>query len=316
MTIDKLKKSWYSRTLLVIVLVALIWVIWKNVAEISSYNFELEYSYLIASFAVIILNYLFCFLIWHWLTASFGLHVPIIKAARGWFLSYLGKYVPGKIALLLVRMDAYNGYSSKKVAVATVVEYIVALVAACLVVLISLLFSPDIVPDYVGWIAIIGIVSLLAVLYPQVLKNVVNRVLKLLRKDPLDEVPAFKNIVLFVGINMIATLVAGFAFYLVLNSLSPVSFNYYLIITGIYSIAGLVGLAAFFAPSGIGVREGVIFLILPAFIPESSVIVGAIAIRLITTVAELLLAGFFVVIKQIHTRNHRSENSTQNRVIH
>lgn len=309
MKTDKLRKSWYSRVLLIIVLVAVIWVVWKNISEISNYSFELKYGYFIASFIVIVINYLFCFLIWHWLTASFGLHVPIIKAARGWFLSYLGKYVPGKIVLLLVRMDAYDGYSSKKVAIATIVEYIIALVAACLVVLISILFSPEIVPDYVRWIAVLGTVLLLAVLYPALLKKTVNWVLKLIKKAPLHEVPTFRKILLLVGTYMIATLVSGFAFYLILNSLSPVSFKYYIIITGVYGIAGLAGLAAFFAPSGIGVREGVIFLILPAFIPRPTVIVGAIAIRLITTATELLLAGFFVVIERINARNNRLDKS-------
>lgn len=309
MKIDRLKKSWYSRVLLIIVLVAVIWVVWKNVSEISSYSFEFKHSYLLASFIVIIINYFFCFLIWHRLTVSFGLHVPIIKAARGWFLSYLGKYVPGKIALLLVRMDAYGGYSGKKVAVATIVEYIIALVAACLVVLISLLFSPEIVSDYIRWVAVLGTVLLLLVLYPPLLKKMVNRVFKLIKKAPLHELPTYKNILLFVGAYMIATLVAGFALFLILNSLSPVSFKYYIIITGVYGIAGLAGLAAFFAPSGIGVREGVIFLVLPAFIPEPAVIVGAVSIRLITTVTELLLAGFFVGIGRIHARRDRFDDS-------
>jgi len=302
MKIDKLRKSWYSRVLLVIVLAAVIWVVWKNVSEISSYSFELKYSYLIAGSIVILINYLFCFLIWHWLTASFGLHVPIFKAARGWFLSYLGKYVPGKIALLLVRMDAYEGYSSKKVAVATMVEYIVALVAACLVVLVSMLFSPEIVPDYVRWVAVLGTVLLLGILYPPVLKNTVNLILKVIGKAPLEEIPTFSKILLLVGTYIIATLIAGFALFLILNSLSAVSFKYYIVITGVYGIAGLAGLAAFFAPSGIGVREGVLFLILPAFIPEPAVIVGAIAIRLLTTVIELLLAGFFVIMEHIQSR--------------
>ncbi|MEN8208869.1 MAG: hypothetical protein ABFR50_06430, partial [Candidatus Fermentibacteria bacterium] len=77
------------------------------------------------------------------------------------------------------------------------------------------------------------------------------------------------------------------------------NFRYYLTITGIYSIAGLIGLAAFFAPSGIGIREGVLFLVLPAFIPGPTVIVGVIAIRLLTTAAELLLAGVFVIAEKI-----------------
>ena len=305
MKTDKLKTRWYSRVLLIIVLAAVFLVVWKNVSEISSYDFELKYGYLLASFAVIVITYFLCFFIWQWLTASFGLRVPIVKAARGWFLSYLGKYVPGKIALLLVRMDAYDGYSTKKVAVATLLEYIIALVSACLIVLISLLFSSEILPDYIQWVAVLGSISLLILLYPPLLRKIVNWILKLMKKTPLNELPAFKDIVRFVGSYMVATLVAGFALFLILNSLSPVSFKYYIIITGVYSIAGLVGIAAFFAPSGIGVREGVIILLLPAFIPEPAVIVGAIVMRLITTLTELILAGFFVVLERIHARSDK-----------
>jgi glycosyltransferase 2 family protein len=311
MKVKSLKNRWYSRVLLAIVLIAVSWVVWKNISDISSYSFELKHGYLVAGFAVILLNYLFCFMIWHMLTASFGLHVPITKAARGWFLSYLGKYIPGKIALLLVRMDAYDGYSGRKVAVATFVEYIIALVAAFLVVLLSLLFSPEIVPVHIRWISILGTVLLLTILYPPLLKRIANTVLKVIRKEPLQSVPAFRNIILFVGTYMLATLISGFAFYLVLNSLSPVSFKYYIIITGVYGIAGLAGLAAFFAPSGIGVREGVIFLILPAFISRPTVIVGALVIRLITTVAELLLAGIFVTIARKRSPRIKGQNSDQ-----
>ena len=299
MNIVTLKTKWYSRLLLSIVIIAVIAVVWKNISEISRYNFELDYGCFIAGSALIVINYIFCFLIWHRLTITLGLHVPMIKAARGWFLSYLGKYVPGKIALLLVRMDAYRGFSKSKVAVATIIEYIVAITASCLVLLISLSFSPASIPEYVRWIAGVGAALMLFALYPPFLRKLINRGFKLLKKTPLIEVPTFRNILLFIGAYIIAFLLSGFALFLIFNSLSPVSFKYYLSITGIYSIAGLIGLAAFFAPSGIGIREGVLFLILPAFIPMPTVIVGVIAIRLITTAVELFLVAVFVIAEKI-----------------
>ncbi len=299
MNIVTLKTKWYSRLLLSIVIIAVIAVVWKNISEISRYNFELDYGCFIAGSALIVINYIFCFLIWHRLTITLGLHVPMIKAARGWFLSYLGKYVPGKITLLLVRMDAYRGFSKSKVAVATIIEYIVAITASCLVLLISLSFSPASIPEYVRWIAGVGATLMLFALYPPFLRKLINRGFKLLKKTPLIEVPTFRNILLFIGAYIIAFLLSGFALFLIFNSLSPVSFKYYLSITGIYSIAGLIGLAAFFAPSGIGIREGVLFLILPAFIPMPTVIVGVIAIRLITTAVELFLVAVFVIAEKI-----------------
>ena len=90
--------------------------------------------------------------------------------------------------------------------------------------------------------------------------------------------------------------------YFILNSLLPVDFRYFLMITGAYEVAGLIGIAAVFAPSGIGVREGVLFLVLPAFIPTPAVIIGTIAMRLIATFTELFLSFVFVVVEKMYIR--------------
>jgi len=106
----------------------------------------------------------------------------------------------------------------------------------------------------------------------------------------------------FVGAYVFAGLLQGMGLIFILNSLSPVDFRYFLIITGTYEVAGLIGIAAVFAPSGIGVREGVLFLVLPAFIPMPAVIIGTIVMRLIATFTELFLAGVFVVAEKIYAR--------------
>jgi len=101
---------------------------------------------------------------------------------------------------------------------------------------------------------------------------------------------------------VIVGLFYGLSFFLVLNSLSPVGFEYYLAITGTFWAAALIGIAAIFAPSGIGVREGVIMLVLPSFISEPTVIVGAILIRFVMIAAELSLAGLFTVLERRSAR--------------
>jgi len=297
--ITKKKRSWYRRILLAVVIAAVLWFIWQNLSEIKLYNFRVRWSYVFAAFLVTLANYIMNFFIWVWLTSSFGLKVPLLKAARGWFLSYLGKYIPGKVALLLVRLDAYSGFSKKVVALATIVEYIVALAAACLVIIFSVMISPEIVPVYMRWASLICAIILLAILYPPLLKGLANWALRLFRREPIDDFPSFKKILLFVMAYMVTSLVSGLVIFLVLNALTPVSFKYFLAITGIYNIAGLVGLAALFAPGGIGVREGMLFLLLPLFIPKPAVIVGAIVTRLLLILVELLLAGIFVSAEKV-----------------
>ena len=108
----------------------------RNYEEIRQYSFDFRAIYLILSFFILVGSYLVLFTLWQRMTGSFHLYTPLLRAARAWFLSHLGKYVPGKITMLLVRLEAYRGYSRKKVAVVSFVEYFCMLTATCFYVLI------------------------------------------------------------------------------------------------------------------------------------------------------------------------------------
>ncbi len=235
---------------------------------------------------------------------SFGLKVPVLEAGKAWFLSQLGKYVPGKVTLFLVRLDAYRGYSKRKVAVATGVEYIALLASASILILVALASASQIVPYYIQWVAGVGTFLFLLILWPPLSMRLVNWGFKLLKREPIEEFPSYGLLLKFVGAYIFASLLNGMGLFFAINSLSPVNFTYFLIIAGIYEAAGLIGIAAVFAPSGIGVREGVLLLILPIFIPKPTVIVSTIAIRLIATITELFLSGVFVVAEKIWAKQN------------
>ncbi|UCD20083.1 MAG: flippase-like domain-containing protein, partial [candidate division WOR-3 bacterium] len=127
-----------------------------------------------------------------------------------------------------------------------------------------------------------------------VLRTVTNSILRLARRPAIEQFTPFRINITLVGLYMIPGLVHGLGLFFLLNALSPVSGSHYLAITGSYYAASLAGLAAFFAPGGLGVREGVLFLVLPLLVPRESAIVAAIMIRLVTVLAEMALAGVFV----------------------
>lgn len=296
------KNSWHRWVLFVIVLTAVIWFIVHNLDEIARYDFRIKWPYVMFSFLFVVAAYLVMVFIWTRIGLLFGLNVPMLKAGRAWFLSQLGKYVPGKVTLLLVRFDAYRGYLKWKIAVSTGIEYIASLASASILVLVALASASHIVPYYIRVVAGIGTVLFLFLLWPPLSMHFVNWCLKVLKREPIKKFPSYGVLVRFVGAYMLEGLLHGMGLFFVLNSLSSVNFNYFLTITGIYFAAGLIGLAAVFAPSGIGIREGVLFIVLPAFVPKPAVIVGAISMRLITTAAEIFLTGVFIVAEKIWTK--------------
>jgi len=78
-----------------------------------------------------------------------------------------------------------------------------------------------------------------------------------------------------------------------MDCFADLSFSYLIPMIGIYYAASLAGIAALFAPAGLGVREGIIFLILPTIIAKGIVIAGTIMIRIVSIAVEICLALFF-----------------------
>jgi hypothetical protein len=145
--------SWYSRLLLLIVLLGVAYFIVANRGPLAEYQFRVGWGYIALGFAVAALNLLLMFGIWIVLSASFGVKTSVLQAGRAWFLSCLGKYVPGKVTLLLIRFAGYQGHSKRKIAVATGVEQVASIAAACILSLGALLFTPTGLPAYVRWAA-------------------------------------------------------------------------------------------------------------------------------------------------------------------
>ena len=286
----------WRKILFVVVFAAVILFIWHNIESITAFQFRFDWKYSAVGFFSVVVAYLASFIVWRNIAKSFGLNAPILTEGSAWFLSQLGKYVPGKITLLLVRLDAYRGYSKRKVAIATGIEYVASLASACLLILVSFAFTN--VPSFIRWLAAIGAIGLPLFLWPPLFSRIINAILKIMHLEPIKVKLSYKLVVRFIGAYSLCGLLHGLGLFFVLNSFAAVSSTYYLTITGAYFSAGLIGIAAVFAPGGLGVREGVLFLVLPAFIPKPTVIVGVITMRLIVTFAEILLAVCFVTVKK------------------
>jgi len=291
----KNKRLWFRRLLFVVVLFTVCGYILHNLEEIEKYNFTIKWSQLALGFVSVNIAYLSLVYVWVNLSQSFGLTVDPLTAGKAWFFSQLGKYIPGKVALLLVRFDIYQGYSKRKVSVATGIEYMAILASASVLVLLAVASTPQFLPHHIRWTAGVGTVFFLFLLWPPFLMRFVNWGFRLVNRDPIEKYPSYGLLLKFVAIYVLIGLLEGLGFYFTLNSFSPVNLKYFLTITGVYQAAGLAGIAAVFAPSGIGVREGVLFFFLSFVIPKPSVIVGALAMRLIATSVELFMAIAFVM---------------------
>ena len=83
----------------------------------------------------------------------------------------------------------------------------------------------------------------------------------------------------------------GFAFFLFVRSLAPVPWTDAGVLTACYAFAWIVGFLSFLTPGGLGVREGLLSLLLSSYMPISQATLVALLCRVWILSAELVLAG-------------------------
>ena len=274
--------------------------IFKSIDTLRAYHYEIDYYYVLMAFGSVLIAQFIASFIWFRLANSFGLKTPFSETVRIWLLSRFGRYIPGKIPFLLMRINLYKSVPAETVTLATITEHVSSVAAAFFIVLLSLGDLPEEygnIPFY--WIILI-IAAFLVLLKPSILGYLFNKILALFRKAPIQLLPSYKTVIACVLAYTIPIALNGAGLFFVFNALTSVDISYYPIITGLFYASSLIGLLAFFAPGGVGVREGLMMVIFSQFLDEPVVIVGAIAIRFITIFSEFLLLVIFSIFEYFH----------------
>jgi uncharacterized membrane protein YbhN (UPF0104 family) len=219
---------------------------------------------------------------------------------RLFMYGYLGRYIPGKVPVVLGRILFLerHGYSKRAIALASVYENIFILTNGTLVGVLLLLLSPVTFPAPRGTqIALAMAVSAAAVafLLSPVLPRVLRLVLRLARRAPLRDslLLSSRDVLQALGLYTAVALLSGAAFHCFTAGVCP---EHIALARLPYSIAavnlaGVLGMLAVVVPAGLGVREGVLIGFLAAVMPLEAAALAAVGYRLFLTAGELAYAG-------------------------
>jgi hypothetical protein len=231
--------------------------------------------------------------LWHFLTTRYRIDIPLRRSMGAWFLSQLGKYIPGKVFMYAGRLYYYarEGRSKTLFSLCFVVETMATILSSTMIVLVALaeVGLPQLQPyEPVLMIALVGLV---VALHPAVLRRLASWGLRMLGRSSIDFVPRGRDTVLFVLLYSVNWLVFGVAFFLFINSIYRIGTEHILYLAGAFSAASLIGMFSVFVPSGLGVREGVLILMLAPIVSVEAAIVISFASRLWFTATELTGVG-------------------------
>lgn len=290
-TISKKKLlNFCKTTFAVLVVVFLAWYFWKNREDFASIQS--------VDIRVFVISMLFYFVykftlasLWHYLTKINGCSIKYEKAVTSYLYSILGKYIPGKVFMLAARLTYYKEEDAplSKVTVCFFIENICTLLGAAMLFIVSLFFFPNELLENYKWLTVLLIIAFFVCINPKIINFFLRIVGKLFKKDlqiPMKYSQMIKVVLMFIG----NWLIVGVGFYMLVQSIYPdILPEQMLFCAGIWGISAIMGILAIFAPSGIGVREGIIVAGLSLVMPVNYAMVISVVSRLWQTIPELLL---------------------------
>lgn len=221
-------------------------------------------------------------------------------------LSWVLKYIPGQVGSVAnkVLWAKKKGISRTLTLITFVYENIflqlASIVPASVILLISL--GPRVVGENATTLIspLLALVPIAVVLYAPAFHWVVSfpgkKVLKqdIPRAYFLTTRQSLRSAITFLG----PRIVNGIGFIAVATSISDIAPLEWLPFAAAYALAGAIGILAFFVPSGLGVREAVIVIVLSQYVPVSDAIVISLIARLLSTVSDVLVALSYIAIRQ------------------
>ena len=137
------------------------------------------------------------------------------------------------------------------------------------------------------WLLILAPIFL-ALLHPRIVGYVLNRALRLARRQPLDRTADLGTMVLTVAWTAFGWLLLGVHAWLLVRAAGGSGF---FLATGAYALSFTAGFLVVIAPGGVGVREAALTVALGPVLATGAPLVVALASRVVMTIADLAVGG-------------------------
>jgi len=276
--------------------------------DIKDYQWTVDWGMFLLSCLAGLITFVIMASNWQRLIAGFGHRLPLRKAFRIFYLSDLGRYIPGRIWPLLgiLYLTKKEGIPPEQATASFVLVQMFAIPASLLQFVVAIQFEPRILVDQVAVLgeggtylltALMLLFAAVIVLWPQRLLRLTNALLRRLsRKEvtfALDKKVALR---LFVGYSL-GWLCYGIAFFLFVRSVMPDSNLTAVAAVGIFNAAYQIGYLALFAPGGFGPREVVMGFMLTPFLGPLAVALPVLA-RLWSVLIEVTAALIALAIRK------------------
>lgn len=295
---QKTKKGVIKRILQVAVIAVISFFLarslYANWNKILEYDWKVNYYFLASSLLLSIVGAFLIALGWNLILRVLGGRLAYRRALKIFFITDLAKYVPGKVWTMVgkVYLCAKEGIPVPRTSASVVIQPLIQVISGISIFLVSLPFwtkTTDFVTKLYFFLPVIPIG--LVVLYPAIMTKALNFVLTKLKQDPVAFNVKYRDILLILFLWCGLWILSGVTYYLLIIGIHSIPLSLLPVVIGIFSIAGV---SQFLTPSGIGVLEGVLAVLLGLYLPVHIAILVALLARVWKTVTELVCVAITV----------------------
>jgi uncharacterized membrane protein YbhN (UPF0104 family) len=291
------------------------WLAWRKLApefdKLSGIQIDINVPLLAFSGLFVALAYAVLIGTWRSVITAWGGSLPLGTAARIWFVSNLGRYVPGKV-WAIAAMGALSQRAGVSATVAVTSSVYINAINVVAGFAICLLAAPDVFPVPRSIAIAVGVLAILFVLTPRALTAGVRWAAARMGRDfAIEPLPYATVALTFIGC-AVGWICYGIAFQLLAGGTIGDASGATPSFIALYTSSYLVGFLAPFAPGGVGVRELVMISQADryALMPTSSVALLAVISRIWITLFELLPGLVLLVMSQKQSMPSSNETRT------
>lgn len=283
---------------------------WTQITEVTA---QISPATLVASFAVLLVGMVANVLSWVTILNGLGHPVPLARGSQIMLVGQLGKYVPGSVWGYVMQMELGRQYGIARARVLVTTLY-----AAGVGVVASLILGATVIPSVtadqpaLAWLYVLLPIGLVC-LHPRVMTWLSNLTLKVFRRPPLEHRVRFGTIGAAMAWALVSYVLYGLHLHLLVGEVVPWSFIAIIMLGGGLSLGFTASLLAPILPSGAGIRELVLIVVLIAIsVPEAYATASTLLSRAMFTAGDLLLAGVAVIVVLVMRRSLRAQDAATN----
>ena len=267
----------------------------RNWDQLRNVEIDVNWGLMTASGVVFFLGYFLEGCLWSpFLAEMNGIVLPVPQAFRICALSWVWRYVPGKVWALASRtyLSASDKSQITGIALSVSVEAFWSQATGLLLAAVIFPFYPhfDVLLPKTKLFSLLIAVWAFVIIHPRVFTPIANAILRLLRQPPLTRRPRYRVMILLMAGYMTVFLLWSIGFVIFTQSVAHLKWTDVPLVISIFSSAWALGVFAVFAPAGLGVRDSILALGLSRFstLAPSTVVVLVVGSRLMTTLVELV----------------------------